>query len=434
MPETSAEWLARQRWFASKDQPVSELRILDRIAIPHTTAHLEILEVVRGSEAEQYVIVRTEDDLDAVGQPEVASALLRCAYETARLPSENGGMLAFWNGEVLHELPLSRVGTGRRLGVEQSNTSIAYGQALLFKLIRRIRTGIHPEIEIGQFLTERTPFSNMAGLAATVSYRSPEGEIYALGLFQTWVPSVADAWTTSLRRLDSLLSHGQAGANPAARLGEVTGQLHLALASGSLPAFAPEVVTPELVADWKREIRQETSRAFAAVGQPSDVPAHIEEALSGLDGLVGTLRIRIHGDLHLGQVLEAPDGDFAIIDFEGEPTRPLSARRSKQPPLRDVAGMLRSCDYARHAALRELSPSFKLHELQAADWLADSRQAFVRSYVRTVHGSNARLLPSQEALGPALRAFEIQKAAYEVLYEASHRPDWVGIPLAALSS
>src|SRR5262249_22165013 len=156
---------------------------------------------------------------------------------------------------------------------------------------------------------------------------------------------------------------------------------------------------------------------------------HLLEGANGIEALRATCKIRQHGDYHLGQVLESPEGGFVIIDFEGEPSKPLAIRREKRSSLRDVAGMLRSFDYARNAALRAQGGG---DTARAARWYEAVRNAFLDSYVQTVRRRAPELLPMD--IEPPLRALELEKAAYEVLYELNNRPDWLPIPLAALTS
>jgi maltose alpha-D-glucosyltransferase/alpha-amylase len=184
---------------------------------------------------------------------------------------------------------------------------------------------------------------------------------------------------------------------------------------------------------WRRAIQDEVQAAAEALARRQiqvDADALLRQA-DGISGLTGALKARHHGDYHLGQVLERDDGSFAIIDFEGEPSKPLDQRRQKHSPLRDVAGMLRSFDYARNAALRSGDTSDAGRTRRAADWYVAVRHRLLQVYMRAIQQGKADLLP-QESAGP-LAALELEKAAYEVLYELNNRPDWLPIPLAALT-
>jgi trehalose synthase-fused probable maltokinase len=217
-----------------------------------------------------------------------------------------------------------------------------------------------------------------------------------------------------------------------ARLGRTTAELHLALASGT-GDFSAEPIAESDVAAWRRAVEDEVRLATEALARQAiqvDTAALLRRA-DGLAGLTGALKTRHHGDYHLGQVLEREDGSFVIIDFEGEPAKPLALRREKRSPLRDVAGMLRSFDYARHTALRSADRTDATRIAAASEWYAAVRDAFLATYVRTVKAGSTSLLPRE--IEAPLTALELEKAAYEVLYELNNRPDWLPIPLAALS-
>jgi maltokinase len=445
-PPELIDQLRQQRWFAAKGRTVRAAVMVDRgaWALDGTAVRLELVEVsFAEGPRETYVLVRAGDELDALREPRVARSLLSQAYAGARVPTERGGLLAFWSGEMLHRLSTGMLEPPRALGAEQSNSSVRYGNGLVLKLFRRIEPGIHPEVEMAQFLTERTSYRHMPLLAATLNYRGPDGAVSAVGMFQSFVPNRGDAWQATLQRLGPVLD----GANlapavePMRRLGEVTAALHLALASSqSIPAFAPQPVSQDDVAAWTRDIQEELTRAAGALqGRASVLDAeHLADRANGVAALVGSQKIRLHGDYHLGQVLVREDqgGDFAVIDFEGEPAKPLAARREKRSPLRDVAGMLRSFDYARHAALRDGQGNATApgRGARAAAWHEAARAAFLEAYLASVRSHCPSLLPQdEEGLHGALAAHELEKAGYEALYELNNRPDWLPIPLAALA-
>jgi predicted trehalose synthase len=232
---------------------------------------------------------------------------------------------------------------------------------------------------------------------------------------QELVRDARDGWRWLLERL----AGGDAALGALGRLGRRTAELHLALASDSRdPAFAPEPITDADVHVWTGAVQRQLDAARAALGvaPPDGVPARIDAA--GLGGLVGAMKQRHHGDFHLGQTLVAGAGaDFALIDFEGEPLRPLAERRRKHTPLRDVAGLLRSLGYA--AAAGGPAP---------AGWETQARRAFLEGY-RAAAG-HAPFVPREAAdFARAVAVLEVEKAAYEVVYEANNRPDWLPIPV-----
>jgi trehalose synthase-fused probable maltokinase len=316
---------------------------------------------------------------------------------------------------------------------EQSNTSIRYGDALILKLFRRLQFGPNPDVEIGWFLTEHSTFRGTPAVAGSLDYTSPQGAIASLALLQVFEPNRGDAWTTTLDRLRLVLE----GADPTesvdsiGRLGVTTAEMHLALAAGD-GDFAAEPISASDVVAWRAAIHEEVeaaAHALAARGITVDAQALLQRA-DGIRGLIGAEKARHHGDYHLGQILEREDGSFVVIDFEGEPAKPLAVRREKRSPLRDVAGLLRSLDYARNAALRSGDVADATRLRRAAGWYNTAREAFLGTYDEAVRRGRPSLRPDD--LAAPLAALELEKAAYEVLYELNNRPDWLPIPLAAL--
>jgi trehalose synthase-fused probable maltokinase len=447
--------LPRQRWFAGKSRHIADVRVLDWAPWVFDSGFW-LVEVVYKDQgpSDRYVLVETFAGPENLDQADVADALLQHFRQGTTLQTPNGGQVVFCPTARLDSVPEERTRPAELLRGEQSNSSIRFGDALIFKLFRRIQIGGEsPEVEIGRFLTERTSFTGTPAVAGSLEYRSPVGESASLGLLQAYVPNHGDAWRNTLDRLNDALSGSQSqeaqeaqesqesqesqetALAPVRRLGRVTAELHLALASDpSEPAFAPELIDEHDVHAWGRDLLDEIERTAAELARSKvhvDVDA-LRARAAGLDALVGSRKARHHGDYHLGQVLERNDGDFAIIDFEGEPSRALAARREKRSPLRDVAGMLRSLDYARHAALRAGDAEDPARRQRADGWHAQARDGFLSTYLGTVNAASPGLLPARDRIGQALSALELEKAAYEVRYELSHRPDWLPIPLAAV--
>ena len=363
-------------------------------------------------------------------------------FQGATLPTAAGGTLTFRPTYVLGSVLPEQTEPIVPLRGEQSNTSLRFGDTLILKLFRRVQFGPNPDVEVGRFLTEHTRFRGTPAVAGSLEYTAPDGRSAALALLQCFEPNRGDAWQTTLERLAIVLDEdGELGPaiQPLGRLGEVTAELHLALASGGPGSgFEAEPITAADLAQWRDAIHAEIEHAARALAERQvhlDLAALLERA-DRIEALVGSRKVRHHGDYHLGQVLECDNEpeEFAIIDFEGEPAKPLALRREKRSPLRDVAGMLRSFDYARHAALRAGGVSDPRRSRRAAAWYQGVRRAFLDAYLATIRWDMPELLP--EALGAvehALVALEIEKAAYEVLYELHNRPDWLAIPLAALA-
>ena len=351
--------------------------------------------------------------------------------------------------------------TVARQQAQSSNTIVMVGEQLFLKGYRRIRKGQNPEFEVGRFLTEVARFTQCAPVAGAVEFVAADGSVSTLALLQAHVENQGDGWAYLLGYLErhleelrtpvaSALPDDVHGAHLALMqtLGRRTAELHLALATRSGDAaFDPEpLATADVVASREQataDLRQSLDLLHAALPRlPEAVQAEARAVLAASTVLAQRiaaggvledegLKIRIHGDYHLGQVLLTRN-DFVIVDFEGEPSRPFPERRAKQSPLRDVAGMLRSFDYARAVALRHAAHTPEEAAPMAAparEWEAASRAAFLQSYRDQLAGTP--LAVSDQAMG-LLALFELQKALYELRYELENRPDWVHIPLAGI--
>ena len=384
----------------------------------------------------------------------------------ARLPLGQGWLrfsatrlFAELAGDAPESLP------AKRLALDSSNTTITFGDRLLMKAYRRLQPGINPELEMGRFLTE-IAFPNIAPLAGALEYEGEGGERTTLVLLQGFVANQGDAWSYTLDYLNRFLDDCRQGTATvraggdqahapyllfAATLGRRTGELHRALAQTTGdPAFDPEPITADDVAQWLNRIRTEMEMTFARLEQalsPLPEPARalaeqvleLRGAASAQVAQVETLtphamKTRYHGDYHLGQVLAARD-DVIIIDFEGEPSRSLAERRAKHSPLRDVVGMLRSFDYAAHAALRQATADgtgdravFLPH---INDWQRQVRAAFLDGYGAAA-GDSVGYPADPDQARALLDLFTLEKACYELRYELDNRPDWVEIPLGGL--
>ncbi len=425
---TVVQQLQQARWFGGKSRAIRDTHVVDR-ACWVDDATISLIEV-RYSDGppETYVLA---DRLDEAAVPR---ALVR-QFHGASMATEAGGELRFRPTQLLETIPLASTEPVSLMRAEQSNTSIRYGDALILKVFRRVQFGPNPDVEIGLFLTEQNRFRGTPAVVGSLDYQSSDGRLASLALLQRFEPNRGDAWTTTLRRVCEILDGADLAESIAsiARLGQTTAELHLALAGGT-GDFAAEPIGAHDVRLWRQTIHAEVRQAVEALARRQiivDAEALLRRA-DGVAGLQGVLKTRHHGDYHLGQVLERDDGSFAIIDFEGEPSRPLEQRREKRSPLRDVAGMLRSFDYARHSALRAGDPHEPRRIRIAEGWYRSARGAFLRSYTEAILTDNPDLMAT-DIHGP-LAALELEKAAYEVLYELNNRPDWLPIPLAALTA
>jgi maltokinase len=360
---------------------------------------------------------------DALADPALAHELVHLVRAGTSLPADEGMVEfdALQPGSFRTDLSVSRA-----VGVEQSNSSIVFGDQLILKVYRRLEAGINPELELLRFLTRRQ-LPNVAALAGWYAY---SGRVLdaTLGIVQEFVPGAQDGWE---------LAHAELSRDPEGflgrlhRLGEVTGDLHSVLASdASDPDFAPEEPSAEAIALLTATVDEEIESIFTSLPSAEalePIAGRGEEVRDRLRlisnvGAAGRV-IRHHGDYHLGQVLWN-GADWIVLDFEGEPARPLSERRRKRSPLRDVAGMLRSFAYAASAA--ELVDGIRVPE----HWEERAREGFLAGYFDRVDRS--LIPPGQDATERLLAVFELEKAVYELRYELNNRPDWVRIPVAGI--
>ena len=343
------------------------------------------------------------------------------------------------------------------LSAEQSNSSLTIGDTVMLKIFRRILAGQHPETEMSRYLTARG-FANAPSLLGDVVQVAQDGTPHTLAVALGFVRNQGDAWTWMLdqltRALDSLspnesefdtLSDCEA---VAAAIGRRLGEMHAVLARQTADeAFAPKVATAEDAAGWARKTEQRLDKAFSALEKVRDRTseqdrdwvkallsqrARLTAAVNNLaKSGAGTLMIRIHGDFHLGQVLVA-SGDAYIIDFEGEPATSIAERRAKTSPLRDVAGLLRSMDYAGATLIEGKGVSTApIDEAQRDRLIAEFRGRASRAFLKEYWA--ARNFGGGAAERTLLELFLIEKAAYEVIYEAANRPTWLTVPVGGLS-
>jgi maltokinase len=441
------DWVIARRWFGSKSREVTQIDVAEAIQLREESPQLILLLVeARFGEGthETYQLplgLRPADEgwsdgviaeldgwtvYDALVDPAHARELLhRMRRNDTEITGEEASLRFRW----AESADAGGGGTVdvRPVGVEQSNSSVVFGEALILKAFRRVEPGVNPELELLRFLTERG-FPNIASLAGWYEY---EGRLLdaTLGILQEYLAGARDGWELALDGLavdpDALLGELRA-------LGAVTGDLHSVLGSeNSDPAFVAEEPSTEALALLTADIDEQIERLFVELPD-SEALAPIQgrgqdvrELLQNLSHLnVAGRVIRTHGDLHLGQTMLSERG-WVILDFEGEPARPLHERRRKRPPLRDVAGMLRSFSYAA-AGARILNGT----EVDDA-WEDRARDAYLDGYL--AHVDSALLPPGQQAIDQLLAVFELEKAVYELRYELNNRPDWVSIPVAGIT-
>jgi trehalose synthase-fused probable maltokinase len=417
--------LATRRWFRAKQRPIAAVNEVDAVPIPEGGA-LVVVEVAYadGGTSDRYLLPTLDGGEPSDGDG-VWRRLLRAVADGRELRGSHGAFDCAATDALEALLPdasgAAATLTERRLQVEQSNTSVVLGDRLILKLFRLLEPGESPDLEISAFLTD-AGFSDTPALAGAVTWRPDDGAPAAAAMLQAYVPSHGDAWAAML---GALATDPASGVSMAAEVGRLTARMHAALASRPMnPAFPARPATGEETALWRASAERQLAQAVTAVsGERHERLVAIAPAIRArfadtFGAASGEATVsRIHGDYHLGQLLVRDTGGFSVIDFEGEPARPLEERRLPASPLRDVAGLLRSLDYAARTA--EAGPHVPGFDPEA--WLAGARAAFLGAY---------GALGTEDA--SLLEAFELEKACYEVRYEANNRPSWLWLPLAAV--
>ncbi|MGH2835681.1 MAG: phosphotransferase [Solirubrobacteraceae bacterium] len=424
-------WLREQRWFAAKSQTLAGLDVVEEAAIDDELA-LAMVQVhfATGShELYQLVVDRSGDGLDVLAQGRHAHHLL-AAIDQAREIDGRHGRFLFRNVEQTEGDGQTRIDPAgeavRPMGAEQSNSSVVFGDRLVLKLFRKLEPGINPELEMLRFLTAHE-YPNIAPLHGWYEYEG--GTLAAtLAVAQRFIVGGTDGWELALEEIptapDTFLER-------LAALGSATARLHSALAADAGdPAFSPQDPSSEFLNLLKATLDDQLERVFGHLpDDPNVAPiAGLEQELRERitlpsQGPIGGKSIRIHGDYHLGQTLYT-QSDWTLLDFEGEPARPLSARRQKRVPLRDIASMLRSFSYATWAVKLQRG-------LEApGDFEERARDRFLEAYFS---GVDPALLPTGQAqVSSLLKTFEMEKVLYELQYELDNRPGWVPIPVAGI--
>lgn len=473
-----ARWLVTRRWFGAKGRPPAQARIAEVVPLGWAGDRAVVTRIVAtdgSGVARSYqvpLVAREGEPPDdraagatlariAAGS---ASGILLDGLEDASFRAHLGAALgagAAFEGDGAR-WSIEPVGVPARgldalesevSRAEQSNTSVRYGDRAMLKLFRRLEHGENPDVEIGTFLTTRTAFQHTPAVLGVIHYCDATGAKYVTGMLSRFVAGARDGWAIALdaarEALDpASLATPNAFVDDAERLGDVTRDLHAALASEpDTPGFRSDPVSLGDVGQWTETARRAIDRALTLLGErigalPKPHQA-MARAISGrrdatherLDEIAsraraalesspaGSMRkIRHHGDYHLGQLLRGEQGVWFVVDFEGEPSRPLPERRALSSPKRDVAGMLRSFAYAAATAASErgglgVDPRT---EIAAAHWVRDVRSAFVRGY-------------GVAADDPLVALFEMEKVFYELSYELNNRPEWVWIPLRGIA-
>lgn len=456
------EWLPRQRWFAGKGRPITGFSAVAATELMPTGTsgagpgllHLLVRVEQRSTpdpDAPPVPVTPTDDcyqlliGVRSALPPQLAAARIgpvdegplagRIVYEALHDPHladllleqlRSPGALGPLRFDRAVEIPAGLV--PRLLGAEQSNSSLVYGERYILKILRRVFPGANPDLELPLALARQgsrrvpSPVAWFEAVGADVGGGAGPQSL-TLGVLQPFLRDSEDGWQLALRAL----ADGREFTDEARALGQATAEVHLALAA-ALPTVSLGPRQTAHLAEAMSGRLDSTAQAvpallpyvgglrtaFDALARSGGDPGESGGAGAG-DGEGPVTRAqRVHGDLHLGQTLRTPDGEWSLIDFEGEPARPLTERRRPQPAVRDVAGMLRSFDYAA-----------RTHRPWNPGWAERSRSAFCDGYADAT-GSD----PREDAA--LLRAYETDKAVYEVLYEARNRPDWLPVPMAAI--
>jgi maltose alpha-D-glucosyltransferase/alpha-amylase len=478
-------YLAVRRWFAAKDQKIRTVRLALVTSLPQTEREVLLAEIETETDVglSRWLLplsVYWEDEpavalpaqlalarvrrggrigllTDGFALPVFARALMTGFAKATRVSTADGE-LCFEPTERMRETDVPGDADIQWLSAEQSNSSLIFGDAAVVKLFRRVIAGPHPEAEMGRYLTEQG-FANTPPLLGEMLRVGVNESRHTLAVAQGFIRNQGDAWNWTLEWLMRGLSELPSDDDEAIRaeafadyealastVGRRLGEMHEALARPSAnPAFAPERADEATLRMWSTQVEHQLQAALAAIGaqNDSDAPAgqYAAALLAAREPLVAAIRdlarhgkgaplTRVHGDLHLGQMLVS-SGDVFIIDFEGEPARPLEERRAKTSPMRDLAGVIRSFDYAA-AVVRRKSREAHAHLPE------ERRDRFLAGFIdranAAFHDGYRDTSPTEvdDAEAGLLRLFLIEKAAYEVAYEAANRPAWIDVPLQGL--
>jgi maltokinase len=444
------EWLPQQRWFGGRGREITSVAMREFATIADThvlTAQLDYTEgpselyqlplVLHEHPSSQleHVQLGTIDTVDgprwvydALHDKDATGAWMVALQDTARV-----GPLAFHRVAPAEDIPVGS--TSLPLSAEQSNTSLIFDDAAIFKVFRRLQPGLNPDIESLEAITARGG-AHVARLFGYVTAQldGENGEQYALATLQEYLTTATDGWElahASLRDLlaDPEVSPEEAGgdfAGEAERLGEAVASVHADLAA----AFGTRAATAEDIAERTQAMRARLDAAIGIVAELGPLAGGLRARYDEFAAMTEPVSLqRIHGDLHLGQVLRTTRR-WVVIDFEGEPNEDLVRRRAFRSPLQDVAGMLRSFDYAAQHRVLELAQEQNLSDLgrqRAVEWTQRNSQAFLDGYT---HASGI----DPRATMRTLRALVADKAVYEAVYESRFRPGWLPVPIASLTA
>lgn len=474
--ENLIAFLRSQRWFGGKGRQIRDATLTAVIPVTWRASSKEFavararVTTDEGSATYQLFLSDTHKFSDALEDAAFRRGLVDAFLGGSKF--ESGGTRWIVESKSAKPLVVPATAPITMSKSEQTNSSMIIDEEAILKLYRKLEVGIHPDVEVTHFLTIERRFVHVPVLLGTVRFEDSDGTTIA-GMLQELVPGAVDGWSYALSCSANYFRAGE-GEDPALpfvqeaqQLGILTRALHDALASGDPGGdFDLRPAAPDDIRAWvdetRRTIEDATTALARAVAEKQLAPeeeagartildrrpgylAWVSELSDGIGSDAGAIS-RTHGDYHLGQVLRSAAGQFLVIDFEGEPTRPLAERRARRSPVRDVAGMLRSFSYAAAvsggkeeagsyaAAIKTRTPSrLALAEIRSSRWERSSREAFLRGYFSEKTGNPALLPRSQNNAGRLIALFEAEKVFYELQYELDHRPDWAWVPLRGIA-
>lgn len=478
------DFLPSKRWYSAKDDTIVAVSFQALIPLEKVLLAV-VLVALKGGEKPTFLIplraafgedadkipesaviagIESADKkgliYDAAGDDDFAGCLLPLLERDASVDIGTGMTLSGASTATGKTLIREVDGMPQKmLGLEQSNTSLIIGKKIMLKMYRRTAFGSHPEVATTSFLTEEAKFENTPAYLGMLELKYEDGRTMALGILQSFVPNVGDGWSYTMEYLKSYFADALAGQTglrhtaylkEARLLGKRTAEMHKAFAKGTDEVFKPEPVTADDLAAWRDQVLAQADKTIAVARAnvehlTGDLKIRVENLINGRDRIAARVaellpvvadgkKTRFHGDYHLGQVVLDDKGDFYILDFEGEPLRPITERQVRQSVLKDVAGMVRSFDYAAFGAvlLYVLPENREKASDLAAKWQKKATEAFLDGYFENMDGCDS-LPPEKDITLKLLDMFILEKALYEVIYEVANRPDWLAIPMNGLS-
>ncbi|MFN2462453.1 MAG: hypothetical protein ABR573_00950 [Candidatus Dormibacteria bacterium] len=471
------EYLPRQRWFGGRDREIMSLRVVDVgvilegdpsiwsvvLEVDYVVGdperfHVPIAFATEGArDVWEGIIVGTGERegrpvvaYDALHGGEASFAFWRATAAGTDIPMEHGRLNCRNLG---FELGIEGPGAVRPLGREQSNSSLVRGDLEVMKCFRKLAGGTSPELEMLEALAAQG-FRAVAAPLGVMEYQDDAGVTALVAMLQPYLHNGTDGWTLALASLRDLYGHvedmgvderrdaarvvrerGASFEPESERIARVTARMHLALRRAEDPDMRPVPAGPEVLGRWQAEMREDLDRLLAGDSEALEPlrarRGRVDEAFVAVGDLAhGGMSIRYHGDYHLGQLLRTDRG-WTVLDFEGEPARGPETRRARSSGLRDVAGMMRSFDYAAEVELRNWAEpgegDYQLVRDFGLAWARVNRESFWDAYIDEIGESD--VIPRGGDAGALCRAFAMQKAVYEAGYELGHRPDWLDIPL-----